>query len=53
MIYVELDEEMEMPCMCDCGQWFDLNDGYESKKRPGILICKKCHEKEMKEEETK
>lgn len=23
MIDVELTEEMEMPCLCDCGEWFD------------------------------
>lgn len=25
---------MEMPCECDCGEWFDLNDGN---------TCGECH----------
>ena len=36
--YMDQDAEdiakMEMPCQCDCGQWFDLNDGYS---------CDNCH----------
>lgn len=36
-------EEMEMPCMCDCGNWFDLNDGYTSKVKKNIVVCPDCH----------
>jgi len=47
---IELDEEMEMPCQCRCGKWFDLNDGYGSEKWcPNEVICKSCHDKEEKE----
>jgi len=28
----ETNEFMEMPCRCDCGKWFDLNDGYASER---------------------
>lgn len=41
-------ENMEMPCQCDCGNYFDLDDGY-----PSILsnkvICAECHENEINE----
>lgn len=42
---------MEMPTLCQrCGEWFDLNDGYGSKKwYPGIIICESCHHIEEKE----
>jgi hypothetical protein len=40
-------EEMEMPCLCDCGEWFDLNDGKRSKvKTNGQLVCAACSESE-------
>lgn len=45
MTNIELDEEMEMPCRCDCGNWFDLNDGF-GKKNSNIVICEECHVKE-------
>ena len=38
---------MEMPCQCDCGNWFDLNDGYPSKKNNKV-ICKECYNEEQK-----
>lgn len=37
---------MEMPCMCKCGEWFDLNDGYSSKNSNEV-ICSECHNKEQ------
>lgn len=40
-----MHEEMEMPCLCDCGEWFDLNDGYPSTKRQ-VVICPECSRKE-------
>lgn len=48
MEFIELDEEMEMPCKCQhCGDWFDLNDGYGSTKwYPSVVICEKCKEEE-------
>ena len=45
-------EEMEMPTPCDCGEWFDLTDGFGSKNR-SITICKSCHEKETEIEDLK
>ena len=48
---IELDEEMDMPTPCSkCGEWFDLNDGYGSKKWfPNTVICNSCHEEEEEE----
>lgn len=44
-------DEMEMPTPCvNCGEWFDLNDGYGSTKwHPNITICDACHDEEEKE----
>lgn len=44
-------EEMEMPTPCQkCGEWFDLHDGYGSKKWfPKTTICEECHELEEDE----
>lgn len=37
---VYLDEEMEMPCPCQCcGKWFDLNDGVGYG---GVVYCEEC-----------
>ncbi len=33
--------EMEMPCLCECGKWFDLNDGRRSSCS-GITVCLSC-----------
>ena len=43
---------VEMPCLCKCGEWFDLNDGF----RPitgggGNLVCPACHREEVEEAE--
>lgn len=40
-------EEMEMPTPCDCGEWFDLTDGFPSRNR-NITICRNCYQKEVK-----
>jgi hypothetical protein len=42
---VDLEEDMDMPCLCDCGNWFDLNDGYGSLKpnKRNMVVCPKCH----------
>ena len=37
--------EMEMPCICKCGAWFDLNDGYRTPYSTE-LICEDCHNEE-------
>jgi hypothetical protein len=37
----EPNEHMECPCMCDCGQWFDLEDGY-SDDQINKVVCKNC-----------
>lgn len=52
MINVELDEEMDMPCLCDCGTWFDLNDGKSSELKPNKVICKNCYETEQEAKTT-
>lgn len=36
-------EGMEMPTPCDCGNWFDLNDGCTSHDR-SKMICEDCSE---------
>lgn len=41
----EPNEFMDMPCMCDCGKWFDLNDGHNSGKSNKV-ICAECKEEE-------
>lgn len=41
MIDVNLEEEMEMPCRCNCGNWFDLNDGIKSLHSDSV-ICENC-----------
>ena len=45
---IELDEEMDMPCRCDCGTWFDLEMG---RTVPGsnIVYCPDCAEEKRKE----
>jgi hypothetical protein len=45
----EPNDFMEMPCRCDCGKWFDLNDGYSSEKQKNKVICGECGETEEKE----
>ncbi len=37
---------MEMPVMCECGVWFDLNDGY-GKEDENVTVCESCHNKEV------
>ena|SRR5687767_930758 len=39
----EPNEFMEMPCRCECGNWFDLNDGHRSNKGNKV-ICRECAE---------
>lgn len=39
------NEFMEMPCMCDCGKWFDLNDGHANRDHTKT-ICRECKEEE-------
>jgi F0F1-type ATP synthase epsilon subunit len=43
---------MEMPCRCDCGEWFDLNDGHSTleRSRGNIVVCDSCHDKELDRE---
>jgi hypothetical protein len=44
----EPNEFMDMPCRCDCGNWFDLTDGYSNGT--GKVVCGDCYEnvKEIK-----
>lgn len=43
--------EMEMPTPCQqCGEVFDLNDGYGSEKwYPNTVICENCYREEENE----
>lgn len=43
-------DEDSMPTPCDCGNWFDLHDGYGSK-HSNRVICEECHQKEEQEDE--
>lgn len=43
----EPNEFMDMPSRCDCGNWFDLTDGYGHK---GKVVCRECNEKEEEAE---
>jgi hypothetical protein len=40
-------QDFEMPCLCDCGEWFDLNDGF-ADRNSNIIVCAKCHENNQK-----
>lgn len=44
-----MKEEMEMPCMCDCGNWFDLHDGVKSL-HSNKVICEDCFGEEERED---
>lgn len=43
-------EEMEMPTPCDCGEWFDLTEGFLSRNGK-TTICGSCREKEIEIED--
>lgn len=49
----EMLGEMEAPCQCDCGEWFDLDNGCASERSDKIIChdCKKAEEKEIQREE--
>ena len=38
------DEDMEMPCVCDCGRVFDLHNGMAHPNK-NITVCRKCGER--------
>lgn len=41
---------MEEPCRCDCGKWFDAQDGYHSHDLSvKHLVCRACHDNEIEE----
>lgn len=47
-IYDRDEEDMDMPCVCDCGKVFDLNKGFATKKyNSNVVICPECHRKEV------
>lgn len=46
----EPNEFMDMPCMCGCGKWFDLNDGYG---HGGKVVCGDCHKEKKKAEDLR
>jgi len=33
------NEFMDMPCRCNCGNWFDLNDGHTVGDK---IVCREC-----------
>ena len=34
---------MDMPCECDCGNWFDLNEGHSCGERScHKVLCIEC-----------
>jgi hypothetical protein len=41
---------MEEPCVCRCGEVFELGDGYESREG-NTVICVKCSNEEDEEAE--
>lgn len=46
-------EHMEMPCQCECGDWFDLNDGWTNPRNrgEGEIICNECYRRISQEVE--
>lgn len=50
----EFDEDsMPVPCQ-NCGEWFDLNDGYGSELWfPNTVICHTCYNTESNEIERR
>jgi hypothetical protein len=44
--------EMEEPCTCDCGEPFDLQDGYPSLHSK-VVVCYDCHKREQDEADKK
>jgi len=54
-VFDDPDENMEMPCQCTCGQWFDLNDGCKDLDNDRNVICSDCagvqEESKQKEED--
>lgn len=45
--FFEDDEDMEMPCVCDCGRVFDLHYG-ENDPYGNQVVCRKCGEAKQK-----
>lgn len=43
-------DHMDEPCLCDCGDWFELNTGWlPPGETTGKLVCGKCY-REMLED---
>lgn len=42
--FFDADDDMEMPCVCDCGRVFDLHDG-KNDPYSNNVVCWKCGEK--------
>lgn len=47
----EPDDRMEAPCMCRCGNWFDLDDGCSDLDNSKTLICQECSDAQEAEAE--
>ena len=41
--------EEPTPCM-ECGEWFELGEGFKSLEGP-VTICEDCHDKEVADAE--
>ncbi len=51
MHYIELDEEMDMPCLCGCGRWFDLMSGRSTRNSGNKVVCRTCADSAQKIED--
>lgn len=43
-------DHMECPCLCDCGKWFEVTDGWlPPGKSSGETVCRDCYEELLEE----
>lgn len=44
-------DHMEMPCLCKCGKWMELNDSMlPPGKDSGETICRECYDEKLTEQ---
>lgn len=48
---MQKDNDFDMPVICDCGNVFDLNNGYTSLKDNSKTVCPECFEKQSEDQE--
>jgi hypothetical protein len=47
-------EEMKMPCVCDCGNVFDLHSGFGSLEYgSNVVICLQCYANQKAREDLR